>query len=129
MINASEASNRYHHLDHAGHFFFGAMLGLLLGSLPAGVFHRRPTVLAHLTRRQTPLPAHGNETTLIEMSLNQDSHPANRPADCVPFTARWAGLQRTAKPRSSCIAPSGGIYVRERVYPLTAGAARFAVGR
>ena len=28
-------SNRYHHLDHAGQFFLGAMLGLLLGSLPA----------------------------------------------------------------------------------------------
>jgi cytochrome c oxidase subunit 1 len=35
VIDASEASNRYHHLDHAGHFFFGAVLGLLLGSLPA----------------------------------------------------------------------------------------------
>jgi hypothetical protein len=28
-------SNRYHHLDHAGQFFLGAMAGLLLGSLPA----------------------------------------------------------------------------------------------
>jgi hypothetical protein len=27
-------SNRYHHLDHAGQFFLGATLGLLLGSLP-----------------------------------------------------------------------------------------------
>ena len=34
VINASEVSNRYHHLDHAGQFFLGAMLGLLLGSLP-----------------------------------------------------------------------------------------------
>ncbi|MGH3263467.1 MAG: hypothetical protein ACRDNS_15905, partial [Trebonia sp.] len=34
VVNASEVSNRYHHLDHAGHFFFGAILGLLLGSLP-----------------------------------------------------------------------------------------------
>jgi cytochrome c oxidase subunit I len=34
IIDASEVSNRYHHLDHAGHFFLGAMLGLLLGSLP-----------------------------------------------------------------------------------------------
>jgi cytochrome c oxidase subunit I len=35
VINASEVSNRYHHLDHAGQFFLGAMAGLLLGSLPA----------------------------------------------------------------------------------------------
>ena len=35
VVNASEVSNRYHHLDHAGQFFLGAMLGLLLGSLPA----------------------------------------------------------------------------------------------
>jgi cytochrome c oxidase subunit I len=35
IINASEVSNRYHHLDHAGQFFLGAVLGLLLGSLPS----------------------------------------------------------------------------------------------
>jgi cytochrome c oxidase subunit I len=35
IVDASEASIRYHHLDHAGHFFVGVMLGLLLGSLPA----------------------------------------------------------------------------------------------
>jgi cytochrome c oxidase subunit 1 len=35
VVDASEVSTRYHHLDHAGHFFFGAALGLLLGSLPA----------------------------------------------------------------------------------------------
>jgi cytochrome c oxidase subunit 1 len=35
IVNASEASVRYHHLDHAGQFFLGAVLGLLLGSLPS----------------------------------------------------------------------------------------------
>jgi cytochrome c oxidase subunit 1 len=35
IVNASEVSTRYHHLDHAGQFFLGAMLGLLLGSIPA----------------------------------------------------------------------------------------------
>jgi hypothetical protein len=35
IVNASEVSTRYHHFVHAGQFFFGAMLGLLLGSLPA----------------------------------------------------------------------------------------------
>ena len=35
IVNASEASTRYHHLDHAGQFFLGAMLGLLLGSVLA----------------------------------------------------------------------------------------------
>jgi cytochrome c oxidase subunit 1 len=32
---ASEAGIRYHHLAHAGQFFLGGMLGLLIGSLPA----------------------------------------------------------------------------------------------
>jgi cytochrome c oxidase subunit 1 len=35
VVTASEASVRYHHLDHAGHFFFGLMAGLTIGSLPA----------------------------------------------------------------------------------------------
>ena len=35
VISASEASIRYHHLDHAAQFFLGTMLGLLLGSTPA----------------------------------------------------------------------------------------------
>jgi cytochrome c oxidase subunit 1 len=35
VVHASEAGIRYTHLDNAGIFFFGAMLGLLLGSLPA----------------------------------------------------------------------------------------------
>jgi cytochrome c oxidase subunit 1 len=34
IVKASESGVRYHHLDHAGQFFLGAMLGLLLGSLP-----------------------------------------------------------------------------------------------
>jgi cytochrome c oxidase subunit I len=39
IIDASETSVRYHHLDHAGHFFLGLMAGLVIGSLPA-VSHR-----------------------------------------------------------------------------------------
>lgn len=35
IVAASETSTRYHHLDHAGHFFLGLMTGLLIGSLPA----------------------------------------------------------------------------------------------
>ena len=35
VVEASETSIRYHHLDHAGHFFLGLMAGLVLGSLPA----------------------------------------------------------------------------------------------
>ncbi|HZT52899.1 MAG TPA: cbb3-type cytochrome c oxidase subunit I [Gaiellaceae bacterium] len=34
VVRASEASVGYHHLDHAGHFFLGTMLGLVAGSLP-----------------------------------------------------------------------------------------------
>jgi cytochrome c oxidase subunit 1 len=35
VVEASESSVRYHHLDHAGHFFLGLMLGVVIGSLPA----------------------------------------------------------------------------------------------
>jgi cytochrome c oxidase subunit I len=35
IVTASETSVRYHHLDHAGHFFLGLMAGLTIGSLPA----------------------------------------------------------------------------------------------
>jgi cytochrome c oxidase subunit 1 len=34
VVGASEAGTRYHHLDHAGQFLLGLLLGLLLGSLP-----------------------------------------------------------------------------------------------
>jgi hypothetical protein len=34
IVDASEATSRYHHLDHAGQFLLGATLGLVLGSLP-----------------------------------------------------------------------------------------------
>lgn len=35
VVEASETSVRYHHLDHAGHFLLGLMVGLVIGSLPA----------------------------------------------------------------------------------------------
>ncbi|MGZ8715933.1 MAG: cbb3-type cytochrome c oxidase subunit I [Gaiellaceae bacterium] len=35
IVNASETSIRYHHLDHAGEFLLGIMVGLVLGSTPA----------------------------------------------------------------------------------------------
>jgi cytochrome c oxidase subunit 1 len=34
VIDASEASTRWHHLDHAAQFFLGGMIGVVLGSLP-----------------------------------------------------------------------------------------------
>jgi cytochrome c oxidase subunit I len=34
IVSASETSIRYHHLDHAGHFCLGLLLGLVAGSLP-----------------------------------------------------------------------------------------------
>ena len=57
VVNASEASIRYHHLDHAGHFFLGVMLGLLLGSLPA------------LSRRLGPRPTLGLATVIAAPTL------------------------------------------------------------
>jgi heme/copper-type cytochrome/quinol oxidase subunit 1 len=35
VVHASEASARYHHLDHAGQFLFGLAIGVTVGSLPA----------------------------------------------------------------------------------------------
>jgi cytochrome c oxidase subunit I len=35
VVNASETTTRYHHLDHAGQFLLGALVGLVAGSLPA----------------------------------------------------------------------------------------------
>lgn len=35
VVHASEASARYHHLDHAAQFFFGVAVGVTVGSLPA----------------------------------------------------------------------------------------------
>lgn len=46
-IEATETSTRLHHLDHAGHFFVGAMVGLVLASLPA------------ISRRLGPRPSLG----------------------------------------------------------------------
>jgi len=34
VVDASETSIRYHHLDHTGQFVLGTLLGLLVGSLP-----------------------------------------------------------------------------------------------
>ena len=39
VIDAADKSTRLHHLDHAGQFFFGAALGLVLASWPRA--HRR----------------------------------------------------------------------------------------
>lgn len=45
VVDASEKSVGFHHLDHAGQFFLGVAFGLLLGSLPAVAtwLGRRPT--------------------------------------------------------------------------------------
>jgi mono/diheme cytochrome c family protein len=46
VIDAADKSTRLHHLDHAGQFFFGAALGLVLASLPR--LHRRLGEHPHL---------------------------------------------------------------------------------
>ena len=35
VIDASESSTRYHHLDHAAHFTLGLVAGIVIGSIPA----------------------------------------------------------------------------------------------
>ncbi len=84
VVDASEASIRYHHLDHAGHFAFGVMLGLLIGSLPA-VSRRlgeRPTaglvaviaaptlmMLVMVPRFYEPLERHSLEHALYHLAM------------------------------------------------------------
>ena len=84
IVNAAETSNRYHHLDHAGQFFTGALVGLLLGSQPA--ISRRlgdhsstglaavliaPTVmmLVMVPRFYEPLEPHPFEHALYHLSM------------------------------------------------------------
>jgi mono/diheme cytochrome c family protein len=46
VIDAADTSTRWHHLDHAAQFFFGAALGLVIASLPRA--HRRLGEHPHL---------------------------------------------------------------------------------
>jgi cytochrome c oxidase subunit I len=84
VIDASEASVRYHHLDHAGHFTVGVLVGLVLGSLPL-VSRRlgdRPTVgivavaaapvlmmLIMMPRFYEPLERHPFEHALFHLAM------------------------------------------------------------
>jgi cytochrome c oxidase subunit I len=84
VVHAADSSVRYHHLDHAGHFAFGLLLGLLLGSLPA-VSRRlgeRPTLgivavsvaplammLVMVPRFYEPLEAHPFEHALFHLGM------------------------------------------------------------
>jgi cytochrome c oxidase subunit 1 len=84
VVHASEASVRYHHLDHAGHFALGVLLGLVLGSTPA--LSRRlgerpglgltaaiaaPSVmmLVMVPRFYEPLEAHPAEHALFHLAM------------------------------------------------------------
>jgi hypothetical protein len=84
IVQASETSVRYHHLDHAGQFLFGVVLGLLLGSLP--VTSRRLgergalglatvvvaptlTMLVMVPRFYEPLEAHPSEHVLYHLAM------------------------------------------------------------
>jgi hypothetical protein len=84
VVSASEASTRYHHLDHAGHFFLGLIVGVMIGSLPA--LSRRigdrsglalatlivaPTamMLVMVPRFYEPLESHPFEHALYHLSM------------------------------------------------------------
>jgi hypothetical protein len=84
VISASETSTRWHHLDHAAQFFFGAVLALLVASLPRvhGRLGRHPnlgltTVLAGSTamlllivpRLYEPLERHSAEHALFHLGM------------------------------------------------------------
>jgi cytochrome c oxidase subunit 1 len=84
IVDASEASIRYHHLDHAGHFTFGVLLGVVLGSLPAisARLGERPTLglaavvvaptvmmLLMVPRFYEPLELHPVEHALYHLAM------------------------------------------------------------
>jgi cytochrome c oxidase subunit 1 len=84
VVEASEASLRYHHLDHAGQFLLGTLVGVLLGSMPA-VSRRlgaRPTagllavtaaptvmMLLMVPRFYEPLESHAFEHALYHLAM------------------------------------------------------------
>jgi cytochrome c oxidase subunit 1 len=84
VVDASEAGVRYHHLDHAGQFLLGLMLGLLFGSQPA-ISRRlgeRPTLglalviaapmammLLMVPRFYEPLEGHALEHALYHLAM------------------------------------------------------------
>jgi hypothetical protein len=84
VVDASEASIRYHHLDHTGQFLLGALLGLLLGSLPwiSARLGQRPTLglatviaaptvmmLLMVPRFYEPLERHPFEHALYHLAM------------------------------------------------------------
>jgi cytochrome c oxidase subunit I len=83
VVDASEASTRYHHLDHTGQFLLGLLLGLLLGSLPlASGRLQRPTIglataiaaptlmmLLMVPRFYEPLEQHPFEHALYHLAM------------------------------------------------------------
>ena len=84
VVDASEASMRYHHLDHTGQFLLGTLLGLLLGSLPwiSARLGQRPTLglaaviaaptvmmLLMVPRFYEPLERHPFEHALYHLAM------------------------------------------------------------
>jgi len=84
VVEASESSARYHHLDHAGHFSLGVLLGLVLGSTPTlsrrlgerpwlglGAAILAPTLmmLVMVPRVYEPLEAHPLEHALYHLAM------------------------------------------------------------
>ena len=109
VVDASETSIRYHHLDHAGHFFLGVMLGLVLGSLPTlsrrlgersalglTVVVAAPTLmmLVMVPRFYEPLERHPFEHALYHLAMaalrprdrprRHPARPRHRPARRLP---------------------------------------------
>jgi cytochrome c oxidase subunit 1 len=84
VVEASESSIRYHHLDHAGHFTLGVLVGVVLGSLPAvsARLGERPTLgiaavvaaptammLVMVPRFYEPLEQHAFEHALFHLGM------------------------------------------------------------
>ena len=105
VVDASEVSNRYHHLDHAGQFFLGAMLG-------SGA----RLVAVRLTPSRRPLrdrPRHGTAGTDADDARDGAAHlrtaRGQSPRACVvpPCDGRSSALPPASRQRDSAWSPAG----------------------
>ena len=87
---------------------------LLAASRRVARFYGRPTVLALLR------PG-GSANLLAALELAFDRHRlarvTGRPAKCLPFVASWRGPRAAGRPGRICIS-RGGVYARDRLYPI-----------
>jgi hypothetical protein len=99
--------------------------GWLGSGIATGLYRGEPVRLLSLVREGASLLPYGNEATAVKLALQQHGLPAAAPVGCVRFTARWS---QPGRPASFCVAPKGGLYAGDRMYPLAPATARLVSG-